>query len=145
MESCAHVLQNARYDQIRTYEVVTQTQPAKEVLVTVVESGDPSRRPGVYFKEIGTKAHLRKTRAKVSQMATPLLTSPQRRGDADAAKGDLWDKSRVGFRVPDESVLTQRATAQDMVTDPGWINAQLRDLHDGENEAEGQGEAIRED
>ncbi|ORX38474.1 RNA polymerase II-associated [Kockovaella imperatae] len=126
------VFPSALYDQIRTYEVVSQTRPQKEVLITIVEAGDPAKAQGAYYKEIGTRAQLRKTRAK-------------RQGEGDETQEPLWDKSRVGFRHPHEDLISQRATAQAMVSDPGWIEAQLRGLGDGDNEAVGQGEAIKED
>lgn len=59
------------FDRIRTYEVVTQTEPAKEVLVSFDEGEDEhphvsKRRKGVYYKDINMRTLLRKTRGKVS-------------------------------------------------------------------------------
>jgi hypothetical protein len=61
--------ENALYDRIRTYEVVAQSKPSKEILVSFSEASDgetPSkRRKGVSYKEITMRTLLRKTRAKV--------------------------------------------------------------------------------
>jgi hypothetical protein len=58
------------YDRIRTYDVVKQDQPVKELLVSFVESegGDEKprkKRKGVYYNSITMRALLRKTRATV--------------------------------------------------------------------------------
>ena len=77
-------IQNVHYEHIRTFEVVSQTVPSKEVLVTFqegstegsTENNDDAeevfgerpkrRRKGVYFNQITMRTLLRKTRAKVS-------------------------------------------------------------------------------
>ena len=68
------------YERVRTYEVVVQTNPTKEVLVTfqedtevaddnaneVFDESPRKRLKGVYYKDIHMRTLLRKTRAKVS-------------------------------------------------------------------------------
>ncbi|WWD19106.1 hypothetical protein CI109_103564 [Kwoniella shandongensis] len=123
------VFPNAVYDRIRTYEVVSANPPSKEVLVAFQEDDEETDRPnkrrkGVYYKQITFRTLLRKTRAKVE------------------TRGDLWDKTRVGFRIPEEREVEDRQTARGQVQDPTWASAELRRLHGGDNMAEGQGEAI---
>jgi len=127
------------YDRIRTYEVVAQSQPSKEVLLTLrgeEKDGGGSdtpdriakkRRGGAYFKEIGMRTLLRKTRAK--------------RWGEEEARSDNWDKTRIGYRLPDHDEQEMRKAAAAQITDPLWISEQMRALR-GENMAEGQGEAI---
>nr|XP_031859927.1 uncharacterized protein CI109_004534 [Kwoniella shandongensis]KAA5526999.1 hypothetical protein CI109_004534 [Kwoniella shandongensis] len=127
------VFPNAVYDRIRTYEVVSANPPSKEVLVAFQEDDEETDRPnkrrkGVYYKQITFRTLLRKTRAK-------------RRGEVET-RGDLWDKTRVGFRIPEEREVEDRQTARGQVQDPTWASAELRRLHGGDNMAEGQGEAI---
>jgi RNA polymerase II-associated factor 1 len=44
--------------------------------------------------------------------------------------------------VADEDELARRQERGQQINDPGWVNEQLRILHGGDNQAEGQGEAI---
>ena len=66
--------QYALYDRIRTYEVVSQDLPKKEVLLTIDER--PSKRArGAYYKDINMRTSLRKTRVNVSLDNHASLTS----------------------------------------------------------------------
>lgn len=120
-------IQNAAYDRLRTYEVVGQAAPQKEVIVTFVEEqgedeedmfGDDDdedqpakkKRKGVYFKEVTMKAQLRKTRA---------------RGRDEETRTDVWDKVRVGAREPSSREVEARAAALQPVVDSEWSNEQL--------------------
>ncbi|WOO83865.1 RNA polymerase II-associated factor 1 [Vanrija pseudolonga] len=120
---------NTAYERLRTYEVVGQTQPQKEVIVTFVEEGGDEeedmfgdddddedqpakkKRKGVYFKEVTMKAQLRKTRA---------------RGRDEETRTDVWDKVRVGAREPSSNEVEARAAALQPVADPEWSEEQLR-------------------
>ncbi|KAK1927244.1 RNA polymerase II-associated [Papiliotrema laurentii] len=109
----------ALYDRIRTYEVVSQDLPKKEVLLTIDER--PSKRArGAYYKDINMRTSLRKTRVNGQES---------------------WDKTRVGFRDAFEDEMDVRRKAAVKVSEPGWVNEQLREIR-GTNEAEGLGEAI---
>ena len=61
--------QDARFQQIRTYEVVSQVQPEKEILLTLVEDGGEESSAGkaAYYKDVGMRTLLRKTRAQVTE------------------------------------------------------------------------------
>lgn len=137
------IFTSVHYDHIRSYEVFsTQTAPAKEVLVSFGEDdmekdynadevfNEPlsKKRKGVYYKELHIKTLLRKTRAK-------------RRGVVER-RGDLWDKTRIGYRLPQGGELLNREEAKESITDPNWINEELRKMRGGENAANGLGEAI---
>lgn len=71
------IFPSVKYDRIRTYEVISQHQTNKEVLISFHEeikdempaSDEPMRkkRKGVYFKEINMRTLLRKTRVQVSR------------------------------------------------------------------------------
>ncbi|ORY35540.1 RNA polymerase II-associated [Naematelia encephala] len=133
------ILPNVHYDRIRTYEVVSQTflsGEGKEVLMSFVEDEEGSDRPrkkrkGVYFADINARTLLRKTRVK-------------RRDEAEDRQ-DMWDITRLGYRLPgaDEREARQKQVAQ--VTEPGWIDEQMRILQGPENMAEGLGEAINDE
>ncbi|RSH88788.1 hypothetical protein EHS25_003016 [Saitozyma podzolica] len=127
------IIMNAHYDRIRTYELVTQERPVKELLVAFIEDegGDEERpakrRKGAMYKPLPMRALLRKTRA---------------RRDEESTRADVWDKARVGYRVPTHDEVAEREKENSQITDPYWANEELRRLHGGENMAEGQGEAI---
>lgn len=122
-------VKNVGYERIRTYEVVMQAQPQKEVLLTFVEEkkdgedeedmfGDEEpakkKRKGVYYKDITMRTQLRKTRAK-------------RSGEMDA-RSDMWDKLRVAFRDPESEETEDRDARGKPVNDPRWTKDQLRDI-----------------
>jgi RNA polymerase II-associated factor 1 len=65
----------------------------------------------------------------------------QRRGEAET-RGGLWDKTRIGYRIPDALELTTRQKANELIKNPNWVNEAMRKIHGGENAAEGHGEAI---
>ena len=55
-------------------------------------------------------------------------------------RGDLWDKTRIGYRLPQGGELLNREEAKESITDPNWINEELRKMRGGENAANGLGE-----
>ncbi|KAK4688807.1 RNA polymerase II-associated factor 1, partial [Tremellales sp. Uapishka_1] len=126
------MLPNVMYDYIRTYEVVSQARPSKEILLSFIEEepedDEPARkkRKGVYFKEISMRTLLKKTRAQ---------------GEDDERK-DIWSNPRIGYRIPDEEEVEHRMRSNGQVSDPLWVDQEMRRLQGGENFAEGQGEAI---
>lgn len=143
------VFPNVPYDRIRTYEVVMQAVPAKEVLLTFQEEeaededddmfggededDEPKRkrRKGVYYNPISFRTQLRKTRV-------------AKRGHVET-RGDNWDKIRIGFRQPDEDEVDERRAKERQVDEPDWVEEKLGELRGGDPGAEQMGEAIRED
>lgn len=136
-------IQNVTYERIRTYEVVMQAQPQKEILLTFVEDpaaadeeeedmfGDEApvskKRKGVYFKDITMRTQLRKVRAK-------------RAGEADT-RADMWDKARVAFRVPYADEREERDLRAKAHADSHWAKEQLGTARtENENAAASGGE-----
>lgn len=144
------VFPNVPYDRIRTYEVVMQTVPSKEILFSFHEDEkdddddmfggeddddeEPKRkrRKGAYYNPIAFRTQLRKTRV-------------SKRGQQET-RNDNWDKIRVGYRVPDEDEVDERRGKDEQVDEPHWVEKKLDELRGGGDPGgEKMGEAIQED
>ena len=58
-------------------------------------------------------------------------------------RDDLWDGTRVQYRVLDPNEVEAREGVTGMIGDPNWVSGQMRILR-GANELEGLGEAQEE-
>ncbi|OCF57219.1 RNA polymerase II-associated factor 1 [Kwoniella mangroviensis CBS 10435] len=140
------IFSHVHYDRIRMYEVLSAAPPTKEILVSFQEDQNDGeqedgsdedderpkkRRKGVYYHEINFRTLLRKTRAK--------------RREEVALTADLWDKAVVGYRQPAGKDEKEREMSKAQVSDPTWVNEELRKSRGGDNMAELQGEAIQDE
>lgn len=57
----------------------------------------------------------------------------------------MWDKIRLGSKLPCEQEATSRQDKKDPIVNFHWTDEQRRKLNGGESLAVGEGEAINED